>query len=273
MTETKPVTSGFAEIPGARLYYEMAGEGETLVLLHGGMLDTRMWDEQFQIFAQNYRVIRYDERSSGKSEDLASNEQPYIFYQDLYQLLNSLGVERASLIGLSLGSRMSIDFAIAYPERVHKLVLAAPGMSGYAFSEEVNQRGSEMEELLMQGKVAESIESFVRLWADGQRSPEQIDPAVRERVRVMAADTLARPGSEEGQPPQELEPLAIDRLTEITAPTLIIVGDQDMPDILTITKLLEEQVAGSKSVIVPGVAHMVNMEKPEEFTRLVNQIL
>src|SRR4051794_28386488 len=115
MSDVKPVKDGFVELPGVRIYYEVAGDGDPVVLIHGGLLDRRMWDDQFLFFAQQYRTIRYDMRGAGKSETEPSSE-PYSPYQDLYHFLRALDIRQAALVGLSGGARIAIDLSIAYPE-------------------------------------------------------------------------------------------------------------------------------------------------------------
>ncbi len=136
MLQLRSSKIGFAELPGARLYYESAGNGDPIVFLHGGFLDRRMWDEQFPFFAQQYQAIRYDMRGAGKTETVPSTE-PYTHYQDLYHLLHELlPLQKVTLIGLSLGARAALDFAIEYPELVQKLVLVSPSIGGYEFLDE-----------------------------------------------------------------------------------------------------------------------------------------
>jgi 3-oxoadipate enol-lactonase len=272
MREIKPSSSGFAEIRGARLYYEMAGEGEPLVLLHAGLLDRRMWDDQFQSFARDYQVVRYDVRGGGNSENLALTA-PYFFHQDLHDLLTCLDIKQASLVGVSLGSRTAIDMAIAYPEMVYKLVLASPGLGGYQPTEVMRSRGKEMVASLRQGNIPQAIELFLNMWADGpNRTSEQISTDVRQRIREMVTHSISKNILGQGIPP-DLEPPAVGRLSEIHAPTMILLGDQDFPDIIDTGRLLNKGIAGSEVVILPDVAHILNMEAPEEFHRLVHQFL
>ena len=113
----------------------------------------------------------------------------------------------------------------------------------------------------------QAAEYMQRMWTDGPyRTPEETDPDVREFVRSMLLETYQR----EGVPPHSArpDPPALERLSEIHAPTLAIVGDMDMPDILTIVDLLKGEVEGAKVEVIPGVAHMVNLEKPEEFNEI-----
>ncbi len=272
MSDVKAVKHGFVELPGARLYYEISGEGNPVIFLHGGLLDRRMWDYQFSFFAQHYQAIRYDMRGAGKSETVASTE-PYVPYQDLDHFLHGLNIQRASLVGLSGGARAAIDFAIAYPQQVQKLVLVSPGMSGYAFLDEwTHQRGKALIEALSQRDLASAVEVFLIMWTDGPyRTPEQVNTVVRERIRTMV--THALPLSRLAPNFKELEPPAVGRLSEIHAPTLVILGEKDTSDIHAIGKLLHEQVAGSELVMIPDVGHTLVMEKPTEFNMLVAHFL
>src|SRR6266851_3278425 len=122
MSISKQPQTGFAELNGTRLYYEVAGEGHPLVLIHGGLVDRRLWDDQFDVFAQHYRVIRYDIRGFGNSDVPAG---PYSNYEDLYGLLKFLGVEKAYIMGLSMGGGIDIDFTLAHPEMVAALIPVA----------------------------------------------------------------------------------------------------------------------------------------------------
>jgi 3-oxoadipate enol-lactonase len=272
MSDIKAVTHGFVELPGARLYYEMAGEGESLVLLHGGFLDGGMWDEQFPFFAQHFQVLRYDRRCAGKSETAPSTEA-FTHHQDLYHLLHALDIRRVTLVGLSEGGRIAIDFSIAYPELVHKLVVVSPAVSGFTYQDEWTlKHGEAMAQALKERDLAGAVEEFLIMWADGpSRTPEQVDPDVRERMRAMV--THAFPLSRLAPNVQYLDPPAVGRLSEIHVPTLVVVGEQDTSDVHAIGKLLQEQVAGAEVVMMANVAHTLVMEKPDELNALVARFL
>jgi len=111
---------GFADVNGTRLYYEMAGSGPALVLIHGHTLDTRMWDDQFEPFARDYRVIRYDQRGYGKSAPPTA--ESYSPADDLMALLRYLGLSSAHILGQSRGGAGAIDFALTYPEATTTLI-------------------------------------------------------------------------------------------------------------------------------------------------------
>ena len=110
--------TGYIEQTDGRLYYEVAGEGETLVLGHAGFVDSRMWDPQWDLLTQRYRVIRYDMRGYGKSDPA---QGPRNRRQDLAELLQHLAVERCALLGCSMSGTIMLDFALEHPEMVTAL--------------------------------------------------------------------------------------------------------------------------------------------------------
>ena len=113
MTETKDLQTGFADVNGTRLYYEVAGTGHPLLLIHGGLVDRRSWDDQFNVFAQHYQVIRFDVRSCGDSAPITAETPPYSLEEDLYSLLKFLGIEKTYVLGLSMGGAIAINFTVA----------------------------------------------------------------------------------------------------------------------------------------------------------------
>ncbi|NIO68951.1 MAG: alpha/beta fold hydrolase [Anaerolineae bacterium] len=271
MIESSETHAGFAEVNGAKLYYEESGEGHPLLLLHAGVADSRMWDDQFGVFAQHYKVIRYDLRGFGKS---AMPPGLFSSHEDVAGLLDFLNIEKAYVIGQSFGGYIAIDFTLAHPEMVEALILGAPNVSGYEpSSEEVQRFCTEEEEALNRGDLAGATELNLCMWVDGpNRTPDQVNPAVRERVREMQLHVFSLP-EPEGVEEQPLTPPAINRLGEIRVPTLVIVGDQDVPEFLKISDIVVAGIAGAEKVVIPGAAHLPNMEKPKEFNRLVLDFL
>ncbi len=274
MTETKELQTGFADVNGTRLYYEVAGTGHPLLLIHGGLVDRRLWDDQFDVFAQHYQVIRFDVRSFGDSAPITAETPPYSLEEDLYSLLKFLGIEKTYVLGLSMGGAIAINFTLMYPEMVDALIPVAMGLSGFEPAEEDKASEAEVDEAIRSGNVARAVELTLRFWTDGPtRTPEQVNPAVREKVRAMTTRNFERPEDENATQPRALEPPAISRLSEIHVPTLIIFGDQDVRDILKIADILEKEIPGAKKVVIPDTAHHLNMEKPEEFNRIVLDFL
>lgn len=268
--ETLPTETGFLGHEGARLYYEFAGKGHPLLLIHAGIADSRMWDEQFSFFAQYYHVIRYDLRGYGKTEVPAGQIS---HHADVANLLRHLHIEKAHLLGISFGGLVALDFTLAYPEMVTALILVAPSVSGNSLSENVKQFIAEEDAYLEKGDFVGATELNLRMWVDGpKRTPEQVSPEVRERVRQMQMHAFTIPIPEQAEI-LPLTPPAITRLAEIHTPTLILVGDCDIPDKLALTDTLTSSIAGAQQTIIPDTAHMVSMEKPEEFNQIVLDFL
>ena len=129
-----PVDQGFAHVNGTSLYYEVAGTGQPLVLIHGFSLDTRMWNDQVEVFAEQYQVIRYDLRGFGQSA--LPTTVPYSHPDDLHALLAYLGIDQAFILGLSLGGAVAVDFAVTYPDATAALIATdAALIGGYTWVE------------------------------------------------------------------------------------------------------------------------------------------
>ena len=255
-------------IPGGVIAYDVTGMGHTVVLLHGGALDRRMWDDQVPALAVRYRVIRVDSRGHGRSSDVAG---PYSNVDDLYAVLKATRTEHAVLVGLSLGGRTVLDFALAHPEMTDAVVAVSPGMSGYEFTDPLlAESNAAIAKAARTGDVDAVVELLQRSWTDGpKRAPGQVPPEVRERVRVMLHDTLT---TMRGR--GEVRELgAASRLRQIRCPVLAVLGDLDMADIHTIVDRIGREVPRARVVVVRGAAHMLNMEKPEELNRILLDFL
>lgn len=262
--------TGFASINGAQIYYEVAGTGPPLVLLHAGVADGRFWDDQFATLAQHYRTIRYDLRGFGRS---AMPPGPFSQHEDLAGLLDFLAVEQAIVVGISYGGKVAIDFALAYPQRVTALVLGAPSIGGAAPTERMLEFWEEEETAVAQGNLDHAVELNLRLWVDGiYRQPDEVDEQVRQKVGQMQREIFLMEVPEDVAE-MRLEPAAYGRLAEITAPTLVLVGDLDLPEKVEEAAWLAEQLPHAQHAVMPGVGHMLNMEKPALFNELVLDFL
>src|SRR5258708_1907088 len=159
MTEQQP-TMGFAAVDGARLYYEIMGAGHPLVLVHAGIADSRMWDDQFAAFAEHFTVVRYDIRGFGKSVMPPGVSSTY---RDLHGLLRVLGIERAHVVGLSIGGGIAIDFTLQHPEMVTALVPVASGLGGEMPSEEMVKAYAEVDAILARDGIDPAVEAENRI--------------------------------------------------------------------------------------------------------------
>jgi len=260
-----PLTTGIAEVNRTKLYYEMLGEGHPLVLIHGGLLDCRMWDGQFKKFATSYQVIRYDIRGYGKS---ALAKGKYSHVKDLLSLLNFLAVDKAHIIGLSLGGAIAIDFALEHPEKVSSLILTSTAPVGFGSQDdELTKKTLAIYEIARNNKVNEAV----NMWLNHPVFVT-IQPRARQKIRQMIFDNL-----KSWILPQDnmiwATPPAAGRLSDMNASTLIIVGDQDVPDIIRAADMLENKIGVAIKIVIPGAGHHINIEKPRQFNSIVLDFL
>lgn len=266
----------FADVGGKELWYEEAGSGPALVLIHAGVADSTMWDDLVEELARANRVIRYDLPGYGRSP---LPPGPFSYVRDLASLLDCLGVDRASLVGVSIGARVALEYALVHADRVDALVLVAPGLPYWDWSEEIVRIDEREGELLDAGDLESAAELAARVWLDGpRRSPDDVDASLRERVlemnvRAYETQVSAFAAVEQPGPVERLDPPASARLDEVRAPTLVVVPDFDQPDILGTCDLLAAGIPAARRAVMQGVAHLAPMERPEEFTRLVLEFL
>ena len=175
-------------------------------------------------------------------------------------------------MGCSGGGATIIDFALAYPERAAALVLVGSGLGGYRLPTEPPPLALEMREAFNRGDSAGAVELALRMWTDGEgRTPEQVNPAARERIREMHRQLFTRPRMEEEA--RELEPPAVGRLAELRAPTLVTVGANDLRFIREIADVMTAQAPNARKVVIPDAGHHPNMEHPELFEQVVREFL
>jgi len=262
--------SGFAALNGTAFYYEIAGAGSPLVLVHAGICDSRMWDEQFARFAQHYRVIRYDMRGYGQT---AAVDGPFAHHHDLYGLLKHLGIARTHLLGCSMGGSACLDFALAYPDMVDRLILVGSAPGGYQTKRPRPAQIAAVDAALERGDFATAAELETQIWVDGiGRTPDQVAPAIRDLVRAMNMIALQNEVLALGQP-QPLDPPAAQRLAEVQAPTLLLVGDLDQPRTLDAIEFMAERLSNARKMVMTDTAHLPNLEQPEQFNAIMLDFL
>jgi 3-oxoadipate enol-lactonase len=268
------MTSGYAPVHNGELYYEVEGQGHPLVLIHAGVADHTMWDAQVPVFSQRFTVIRYDTRGYGKSR---TQDTEFANRQDLLDLLDHLHVPAAHIVGISRGGSIAVDFTLEHPGRVTALVAVAAGFSGWDFPEGQEDKAEiaayeQMDAADEAGDWQRLADLETAMWADGPGQPEGRCPApVRERVRAWTLDSYTRVDGK--TTPVPLDPPAAGRLGEIHVPTLIVVGDLDTKSTLLMGDALASGIPGARKVVYPGVAHMVPLEVPDQFTELVMSFL
>lgn len=260
----------FVELNNTQFYYEVSGHGQPLVLVHAGIADHTMWDEQVAAFAPQFQTLRYDMRGYGQTPPV---DEVYSHAKDLRALLDHLNIQRPYLVGSSFGGATVIEFALQYPERAAGLILSCPALGGYPFSDDEPPQAADIEAALERGDFEHAAELEVQIWVDGsQRTPEQVDAGIRKRIRAANTIALKNEYAEIGTI-ERLEPPAIQRLNEITIPVLVIIGTLDQPDMLGIASLLERELANVQKIEMSGTAHIPSLERPDEFNTYVLDFL
>ena len=256
-------------INGARIYYERTGAGIPLLLLHAGVADHRMWEPQVRVMARQFDCITPDMRGFGQSELPPTKWSPV---GDLLGLVDELALKPAHVIGCSMGGGLAIDFALEHPERISKLVLVGPGISGANFGEKYPELEADIMTAFRAGDNQRANELEMRLWLDGPGRPSGY---VKEPLRSLFLDMngLAYDNDFEAAPRDELDPPAIERLSEISAPVLVVVGDADAPMVFDAVELLMEKVPHARKAVIHDAAHLPNLEHPDEFNRIVLDFL
>jgi pimeloyl-ACP methyl ester carboxylesterase len=260
------------ETAQARLYAEVAGSGAPVVLVHSGLCDSRMWDSQWEVLQREHTVVRCDLRGFGRTP-LWPGE--YSHPADLIDLLDELRLGPAALVGASLGGGVSLQVAVARPDLVSALVLIGSGVRGHEWSEYVTSAWAAEEAALARGDLDAAVETSLRAWVDGpRRSPGDVDAAVRQRVADMYRHALevSREGEARANETTLLDDV-VDRLAEISVPTLVIAGEYDVPDVHQVAERLERELPDVRRATIAGTAHFPSLERPDEVNAIVVEFL
>jgi len=255
---------------GARIHYEREGSGMPVIFLHEGVADSRMWEPQVPAFAEHFDVIRPDLRGFGQSEILPGE---WSAEDDLLALMDELHLKPAHLVGASMGGGLAIDFALEHAERISKLVLVGTAISGANF-------GKNYPDLFKEIRAADEAKDFdalnqaeMRLFLDGPRRPAGYvsDPRWRALFLDMNGKTMGIDW--EKSPPKQVDPPAVERLHEVSASTLVVYGDEDIPPIFDAADLLMKSLPHVRQAVIHDGAHLLNLEHPEQFNRVVLDFL
>jgi 3-oxoadipate enol-lactonase len=254
-----PATAKSAKHNG--IYFETKGKGPPVILVHGGQMDRRMWDFQFDLLSRDYHVIRYDIRGFGKSD---VPTRPYSYADDQKSLMKHLGLEKASVVGLSLGAAIATDFAIAYPDSVQALVLVCPGLGGFKFDDKANDLRA-----ITDAAREENFDKVAELWLQNPYMSVAMEhPDLRPKLRALSGDN-AHCWLNNPLLIRRLTPPAAERLREIRAPTLVIDGARDVSDIHKIVAKLTADIPGAQKQVLNDCGHIAPMENPEAFNKLL----
>jgi pimeloyl-ACP methyl ester carboxylesterase len=249
------------------VWYDVHGEGPAVALVHAGVSDSRMWEQQLDSFSRTHLVVRIDLPGFGQSPIESS---PVSFRGAVRDALDAAAVERAALVGVSLGGNTALELALESPERVSALVLVGAGLPDHEWSAEVLSFFAAEEEALEQGDLDAAVEANLRTWLAGpNRSLDVIEPGHRELVADMQRRSFELQKDWPDLRGVRLDPPASERLGEVEAHTLVVTGDEDVSDIHRIADRLVAGIPGAQRATIADAAHLPNLERPDEFDRIV----
>lgn len=256
--------SGLAPVNNTHLYYEIWGQGKPLLLVHGHSLDTRMWEPQIPILSQYFQVISLDLRGYGRSD--LPTMAPFRYAEDIKGLLEQLGIDKAHCVGLSLGGNVALDFALSYPQKIDHLVLADSSLSGFPPFPGV----AESLQAVFDKATEVGIQAAKSLWlAHPLFTPALEQPTVARLLRTMVQEYSGWHWINRYSPSRPIDPTLIERLEQVGIPTLVLTGERDTPQNQAIAALLTQRIPKVQQEVIPGAGHMVNLEAPETFNRVV----
>lgn len=251
--------------------YDRAGPsgGTTVLLLHAGVADRGMWDGLWDSLIQSRDVVRLDLRGFGESEALPDG--PLSYRGDVLALLDELDVDRCDVVAASMGAGVAVEVALVAPERVRSLALCPPGGGLLAVRTPDLAAFAEAENAaLAAGDLDAAVTANIDTWVVGPgRDPGEVAPAVRDAVARMQRRAFEVGAAFDDVEEDELEPPALERLAEVTAPVLVLLGGFDLETTRDATERLVAGLPHVRRVDWPDAAHLPSMEHPERFADLL----
>jgi 3-oxoadipate enol-lactonase len=265
--QQSPIDKGFIDVPDGKLYYEMTGQGnETIVLIHDGLVHSAIWDNQFSVFAEKYRVVRYDRRGYGNSP---KPEKSYSGIEDLNSVFNHLKIDKAILMGMSAGGALTIDFTVEYPDKVSSIILVGAIVGGFTYSDHLTTRGGRL-------KASDYADREKLMKYIIKEDPYEIAPQnkdIREKLWTLMQAYPHNVDSEKNRLEAIPEKKGINFLNEIQAPALLVLGEFDIPDVFVHAGAIESGIPFAQKVIIRNAGHLVPYEQPDKFNDKVLNFL
>lgn len=256
---------------GATLVGEAGGFGMPVVFLHAGVADRRLWANQMEaLAAEGYHVIAYDRRGHGET---TSPDEPFNHLVDLEAVLDQLGIHAAVFVGSSMGGGLAIDFAIENPGRTVGLVLVGTSVTGWA-EPDLPEEAELLEDALAYAEERGNLDNVnkieAHMWLDGPLSENgRVQGEARELFLAMNGTALNHPRLTQEE---ERDP-AVDSLSLVTAPVLLVVGELDYPHVVERHEQLSEDFENAFAVVLEDAAHLPSLERPDLFNPLLLEFL
>jgi 3-oxoadipate enol-lactonase len=258
-----------AYINNKSLYYNLTEPGECLVLIHSALTDSRLWQPQRAEFSRHYQVLTYDLYGYGKS--IFTDEKKIEHADDLAALLDGLNVEKAHILGASMGGEIAQRFSLEYPQRVRSLILAGTGLEGYDYPEDAFGWWGLFEEAMQANDFHKASAIFIQNALNSPEAPLKLE--LITQLQTIIKDYTFRHYIDNTLLWKDYGTPTIERLNEIRCPTLVIVGQADTSINRAIAQLLAKEISGASLVTVPDAAHLPSLQQSERFNAAVLNFL
>lgn len=250
-----------------------AGARPSVLFLHAGVADRTMWDAQWYRLGVDHALARLDLRGFGASTQPTADA--FSHARDVLDTMDEAGLGRVHLVGSSFGAGVAVEVALHAPDLVASLVLCPPGGSLLAtLTDDLRDVVAAEDAALAAGDVEAAVEVNVRAWVVGRgRTADDVPGGVAEDVRRMqrrAFEVAELLGDLEEL---ELDPPALERLGEVPAPTLLLVGGHDLETTTDAAARVGAGIPDTTAMTWEDVAHLPSLEQPERFTALLRQWL
>lgn len=250
----------FLPVEGGKVWYQTCGTGsKNMVLIHDGSLHAATWDDVWPIFCKDFHVVRYDRRGFGRSPVATA---PYARTDDVLAVMHAAGMTHAVMVGASAGGGIAVDFTLAHPKAVDRLVLVGPSISGLRYSQYFIRRVTENFGQLLKGDLER-----------GLRDGWVFAPGHEAAITKAAALLRANPQNLTHGDMARLAPTAKPLLSSIQVQTLVLIGDHDVADNEGEASAVEAMIPHAYRIVVPDTGHLMYLEHPDVFARLVMQFI
>jgi pimeloyl-ACP methyl ester carboxylesterase len=257
--------AAMVDVEGGQIYYETCGpdraDAPAIVLIHDGVINSASFDDMWPILCRDFRVARYDRRGYGRSPAAAA---PYSPQDDLTAVMRAAKMDHASLAGFSFGGGLALSYAIEHPAQVDRLIISGAAVNGFQVSKQFNDRNLHIALPMIIGNFGAVIENARKdpwLMAAGHEAakdkavalikanPQDFKHQVRDPIKAWPSDLPRMPG--------------------LKAPTLILEGEWDIPDVHAMAGAAAVLIPGSTRIVVKDAGHLMQLEHPREVADLI----